>query len=82
MRPVLRPALGVQHVTLLNDLQAIANAVPFFEGDDLLTLSAGDPVEGGVLAVVAPWDRAGGGVSHLRARTLPRIPVGGRACQL
>ncbi|MHB1318727.1 MAG: glucokinase, partial [Anaerolineae bacterium] len=50
----LRPALRCGNVTLLNDLQAIANAVPFFEGDDLLTLSAGDPVEGGVLAVVAP----------------------------
>ncbi|MFO7697939.1 MAG: glucokinase [Anaerolineae bacterium] len=50
----LRPALGCENVTLLNDLQAIANAVPFFEGDDLLTLSAGNPVEGGVLAVVAP----------------------------
>lgn len=51
---VLRPALRCEQLTLLNDLQAIANAVPFFEGDDLLTLSAGDPAPGGVLAVVAP----------------------------
>jgi glucokinase len=51
---VLRPALGCASVTLLNDLQAIANAVPFLQSDDLLTLNAADPVDGGVLAVVAP----------------------------
>ena len=50
----LRPALRCEQLTLLNDLQAIANAVPFLEGDDLLTLSAGDPAPNGVLAVVAP----------------------------
>jgi len=50
----LRNALACERVTLLNDLQAIANAVPHLEPDDLLTLSVGDPVAGGALAVVAP----------------------------
>lgn len=47
-------ALGTRRATLLNDLQAIANAVPHLRAKDLRTLNAGSPQDGGALAVVAP----------------------------
>lgn len=50
----LAQMLGVPSVELLNDLVAIASAVPFLGPSDLFTLSEGQPVEQGTLAVVAP----------------------------
>lgn len=50
----LQQALGIPSVRLLNDLDAIAHAVPYLEAQDLLTLNAGKPVEHGALAVIAP----------------------------
>lgn len=50
----LAQALGVQSVTLLNDLQAIANAVPRLPAEYLSTINAGQVQPGGALAVVAP----------------------------
>ena len=41
-------------VHLLNDLEAVAYAVPILRPSDLHTLAAGQPVEGGNLAVIAP----------------------------
>jgi glucokinase len=51
---VIASVLGVGRVKLLNDLQAIANAVPFLNAEDLMTLNPGVPAPGGTLAVVAP----------------------------
>ena len=61
--------LGIQDVVLMNDLQAIASAVPVLDANDLFTLNVGDQVDGGAIAVVAPgtglgeayltWDGAG-----------------------
>ncbi|RMG97670.1 MAG: glucokinase [Chloroflexi bacterium] len=45
---------GFQSVKLLNDLQAIANAVPFLREDDLFTLNQGKPVPKGTIGVIAP----------------------------
>jgi glucokinase len=50
----LREALGVASVRLLNDLTAIACAVPFLLDEELHTLNPGDPTPGGALAVIAP----------------------------
>ncbi len=50
----LAGALGARRVTLLNDLQAIANAVPHLRPEHLRTLNVGLPQPGGALAVVAP----------------------------
>ncbi len=50
----LESALGLPSVRLLNDLDAIAHAVPWLEADDLHTLHQGEPVSGGNLAVIAP----------------------------
>lgn len=41
-------------VKLLNDLESVAYAVPILEPDDIYTISAGTPVEGGNIAVLAP----------------------------
>ena len=39
---------------LLNDLEAIANAVPYLQSTDLITLHEGQPEEHGAKAVIAP----------------------------
>jgi glucokinase len=65
----LREQMKVSSVHLLNDLQAIANAVPILEASDLRTLNERDPDSVGNIAVVAPgtglgeafltWDGSG-----------------------
>jgi glucokinase len=46
--------LEIQVVRLLNDLEAIAGAIPWLETKDLHTLNEGQPVSGGSIGVVAP----------------------------
>lgn len=41
-------------VHLLNDLEALAHAVPLLQSEDLRTLNAGEPVAEGAIAVIAP----------------------------
>lgn len=48
-------------VRLLNDLTAVAYAVPWLESDDLHTLNEGRPVPGGAIAVIAPGTGLGEG---------------------
>jgi glucokinase len=50
----LRQALGLQRVVLLNDLKAIAYAVPHLEPADLHLINVGKPEPNGPIAVVAP----------------------------
>ena len=50
----LREALNLSSVRLLNDLAAIAHAVPFLEPEDVHTLSVGQPAPGGAIGVIAP----------------------------
>ena len=50
----LQETLALSSVRLLNDLEAIANSVPFLEPADLHTLNAGQPVPGGAIAIIAP----------------------------
>ena len=54
-------ALGVRRATLLNDLLAIANAVPHLPPKHLHSLNQGTPHPGGALAVVAPGTGMGQG---------------------
>src|SRR5262245_50268828 len=46
--------LNLRAVRLMNDLEAVARAVPALQPADMLTLNAGEPVVGGPIAVVAP----------------------------
>jgi glucokinase len=50
----LQTAFQIPSVRLLNDLDAIAHAVPHLESQDLFTLNEGQGVPGGVIAVIAP----------------------------
>lgn len=50
----LRETLGLESVSLLNDLEAIANAVPHLIPSDLITLNEGRPDPDGAIAVIAP----------------------------
>ena len=52
--PQLSEALNIPAVQLLNDLAAIANAIPILEETDLHTINAGEPVQGGSIVVIAP----------------------------
>lgn len=50
----LQEVLGTASVTLLNDLQAIAYAVPYLEEQDVHTLNRVEPEAHGSIAVIAP----------------------------
>ena len=51
---LLQQALGFRSLELINDLQAVARAVPHLTASDLLTLHPGRPEPHGALAVIAP----------------------------
>lgn len=50
----LRTDLKLKSVHLMNDLEAVARAVPVLRSADLLTLNQGDPVAKGSIAIIAP----------------------------
>ncbi len=76
----LAQALGIQHVALLNDLQAIANAVPHLSAAELYTLNGAQPQEQGALAVVAPGTGMGQAfLTWERGRYRPHPSEGGHA---
>jgi glucokinase len=51
---VLRSGLGLQRVSLLNDLRAIAHAVPHLLPEETVAINAGKPEEHAPIAVLAP----------------------------
>ncbi|MGB4596068.1 MAG: glucokinase [Anaerolineaceae bacterium] len=57
----LKTQFGFVKVHLLNDLEALAYAIPTLQSDDVVTLYEGDPVEHGNLAVIAPGTGLGEG---------------------
>ncbi|PDV99683.1 glucokinase [Candidatus Chloroploca asiatica] len=50
----LQEELGQIPVTLINDLKAIAQAVPYLEQGDVATLNPGETVDQGAMGVIAP----------------------------
>jgi glucokinase len=46
--------LNQKSVRLINDLEAIARAVPILRPSDVVTINAGEPVRDGAIAVIAP----------------------------
>lgn len=50
----IQQALGLESVYLLNDLEAIATAVPHLKSTDLATINPGKPPAHGPIAVIAP----------------------------
>src|SRR5262249_39607969 len=51
---VLADDLSLKVVHLMNDLEAVARAVPVLRPSDLITLNQGEPVQRGAIAVIAP----------------------------
>ncbi len=50
----LQQELGIPNIHLLNDLEAMANAIPLLEPDDLYAVNPGNPVPYAPMAVIAP----------------------------
>src|SRR5438067_2661695 len=50
----LQRELNLANVTLMNDLQAIALAVPILTTEELSSLNEGDAMQGGAIGVIAP----------------------------
>jgi glucokinase len=50
----LQAELNIPNVHLLNDLEAMANAIPLLESTDLYTVNPGKPVPHAPMAVIAP----------------------------
>ena len=50
----LRKTIGIDSVTIMNDLEAIAYGVTLVDRKDLHTLNEGTPVDRGAMAVIAP----------------------------
>ena len=46
--------LDVKVVHLMNDLEAVARAVPALRSEDVLTINKGEPVPNGPIAIIAP----------------------------
>ena len=57
----LQSDLSLESVHLLNDLQAIAHAVPILDREDLFTLNEGKRIAKGPMAIVAPGTGLGEG---------------------
>lgn len=74
----LRAVLGIPVVKLLNDLAAIATAIPLLEAQDLHVLNAGRSLPGGSLAVIAPGTGLGEAfLSWNGSRYVPHSSEGG-----
>lgn len=50
----LRRKLGIERVTVMNDLQMAAYALPFLEPSELIPLNPGQPMKHGTMAMIAP----------------------------
>jgi glucokinase len=46
--------LGLKAAHLLNDLEAVARAVPVLRAEDVITINQGEPVSHGPIAIIAP----------------------------
>jgi glucokinase len=73
-------AFDIERVVLLNDLQAMAYAVPVLERAELHTLQAGEPVDQGNMAVIAAGTGLGQALLHrVNGRYVPSPCEGGHA---
>jgi len=76
----LQAALHLSSVRLLNDLNAIAHAVPFLESADLHTLNDGQQVSDGNIAIIAPGTGLGEAfLTWDASRYRPHASEGGHA---
>jgi glucokinase len=60
----VRSAFGFRRVTLLNDLEAMAYSIPVLQDSEVHVLQAGDPVQGGNIALIAAGTGLGEALLH------------------
>jgi glucokinase len=73
-------AIGLRRCRVINDLEALAHAVPVLEGDELAVLQHGVPVPGGNAAVIAAGTGLGEAMLHnVDGRFIPGPSEGGHA---
>jgi glucokinase len=73
-------AFAIPRVALLNDLQAMAYAVPVLDGSELHVLQQGAPLPGGNIAVIAAGTGLGEALLHnIGGRFVPSPGEGGHA---
>jgi glucokinase len=71
---------GVRQVTLLNDLQAMAHAVPVLEADEVAVLQEGEAHPDGNAALIAAGTGLGEALLHnVEGRFIPAASEGGHA---
>ena len=77
---VLADQAGLRRVRLLNDLEAMAYAIPVLAGDELAVLQKGEPLASGNIAVVAAGTGLGEGMLlNIDGRLVPGQSEGGHA---
>jgi glucokinase len=73
-------AFGVQRVTLLNDLQAMAYSIPVLQASELHALQEGEALRGGNIALIAAGTGLGEALLHnIDGRFVPSPSEGGHA---
>jgi glucokinase len=73
-------AFGMKRVSVLNDLVAMAYAVPVLADSELLTLQPGAPIRGGNIALIAAGTGLGIALIHtVDGRLIPSPSEGGHA---
>ena len=73
-------AFGLKRVRVLNDLVAMAYAVPVLEDSELHTLQRGEPIRGGNIALIAAGTGLGIALLHnVDGRIIPSPSEGGHA---
>ena len=71
---------GISRVSLLNDLEALAYAVPVLSPDEVRVLQEGRPAAGGAIAVIAAGTGLGEAVLYtVNGRIVAKASEGGRA---
>lgn len=73
----LTEALGLDRVTLLNDLVALTHAIPALQPNEVVEICRGQPEEGGNIAVLAPGTGLGEAYATRRGRELVAQPSEG-----
>jgi glucokinase len=72
--------LGIRRIWLLNDLQAMAYAVPVLQADELHALQKGEALRGGNIALIAAGTGLGEALLHnIDGRFVPSPSEGGHA---
>ncbi len=76
----VKEAIGLRRCRVINDLEALAHAVPVLDGEELAVLQHGVPVPGGNAAVIAAGTGLGEAMLHnVDGRFIPAPSEGGHA---